>query len=685
MNMKGLFVLFFFLMYFAINSLGQNIIVDSLSSKVNPSVEDSAQVELHNDIAFELVNLSLYEDAKKHYVELLRIATKINYKKGIWAYWSGMTTILLNENKLDEALVSYFELEKLMTNEKADSANLGVLYASIANVYDAKALYNNAVEYNTKALNVFKYVGNKAYEAIILGNLASIYFKSKDYKSAINFHEKSLAIKKEFSSDYSVGTGYFNYAQVYDGLKDYQKTIDVLQTSISYLNKCNDEAGLALCYTSLGLCYVSLSDSLNGESVSLSTKEGSLLLSEKELLAKAFDYEFRAVEVFEKLGEKYQIGHAYNGVGTVLINQNKPQEAIKYYMKSYNMFKDTKIETAKAAAEGLAEGYKNLKQYKLAYKWQKNMVSLQKEIDGKTNPIELGKQQANLIYEQEKEIERLKHETELTITKFSFFQRENKIKQERDARNKWLLFLGTGVLLLLMVLFFVRRNLEARNKLLLESEKVKVAKIDLLESEKKQAILLSSIEGEEKERERIALELHDGVASVLTGVRLKLSTGKLSEIDLEHKLKELNQEIRNISHQLAIPSLKDVNIVEHFFEELISNAFSNIEVDLSCFPEGDLLPFQEFEKKNIYRIVQELFQNVTKHAQASHVMVSYSRTEDGMNIIIEDNGVGFDTDSSKKGIGFDNIQKRLLSLNGELSIDSSPNRGTCVIIQIKSV
>jgi signal transduction histidine kinase len=683
--MKSLFILLLLLFSLVSSFISQNSTIDSLSSKLDITIEDSVQAELLNDVAFELVNLSLYKEAKEHYTSLLNVSMKINYKKGIWAYWSGMATILLNENKLDEALESYFELEKQMKKGKADSANLGVLYASIANVYDAKSLYNHSVEYHTKALSLFQKVKNKPYEAVVLGNLGSIYFKSKDYESSIQFHEKSLIIKKEISSDYSIGTGYFNYAQVYDRLKNYQKTIDLLNISISYLEKCNDQAGVALCYTSLGLCYVSLSDSLEGKSVNLLTKEGSLLLSKKELLSKAFNYELMAITIFESLNENYQIGHAYNGIGTVLINQNRPEKAIEYYKKAYDKFKNTKLETAKAATEGLAEGYKDLKQYDLAYQWQKEMLRIQKEIDGNTNPIELGKQQANIIYQQDKEIEELKHERELVTANLASIKRENMIKSERDSRNKLLFVAGALLLLVIGLFFFVRRSLQAKNDLLTASEKVKSSTIQLLELENKQTTLLSSIEGEEKERERIALELHDGVASALTGVRLKMSTGRLTETELGQNLKEINEEIRSISHQLAIPSLKDIGIAELFFEQLISNAFSKIEVDLSCFPEGDLLPFNAQEKKSVYRIVQELFQNISKHAKATQVMVSYSNSEDEVNIIIEDNGLGFNVDENKKGIGFDNIQKRLLSLNGKFSLDSSPGRGTCAIIQIKKV
>ncbi|MCT4582689.1 MAG: tetratricopeptide repeat protein [Flavobacteriales bacterium] len=667
--MKRFFLLFSYFLI-ALPYCTQNAVLDSLTAAIRPQVNDSSQAILHNDIAHEFVKLSLYDEAKSHYQKVLTISQATNFKKGIWSYWSGMATILLNENKLNEALVSYSQLEQQMQEDHADSSSLGVLYASIANVHDALSNYNKAVEYNNKALTIFK-DNNPPYEAIILGNLGSIYFKNDDYQNAIKHHEQSLAIKKVHSSDHSIGTGLLNYAQVYDRTKNYPKAIAILQESILYLERCNDQAGLALCYTSLGLCYVSLSDSTYNDSILLNNTNNDQLLTPKELLAKAYEYEEKAISIFEKMGENFQIGHAYNGIGTVLVNQNKPKEAIAYYLLSYNQFKDSKLETAKAAAEGLAEAYKDLKQYQLAYQWLQKMHHIQDTIDQQTNAIELGRQQANMIYQQEKEIADLKHKQELSRAQLLFIQEKNLLKTQRDNRNKWILILILLFLFTFISFYFIRKNLRTRNM--------------LLETEQQQTVLLSTIEGEEQERERIALELHDGVASAITGLRLKVTTGTVEPSELEQQLTAINTEIRTISHQLAPPPTKDFINVESFFERLISEAFSKHEISLTCYPENDIFTIENQAITNLYRVIQELFQNITKHAQANAVSISYSREQNELNIIIEDNGIGFDSAITKKGIGFENIKKRLLPLNGQLTIDTALGRGTCIIIQINNL
>lgn len=657
--MKQFLILFFSLSPMLSSIYGQNKTLDSLYQKIAETTNDSVKAELHNDIAFELVNLSLYEKAQQHYKSLYEISSKINYTKGQWAYWSGMATILLNENKLDEALASYFELKKLMQKQEADSVNFAVLYSSIANVYDAKSMYNNAVEYHSKALSIFNKADNKPYEAIVLGNLASIYFKNQDYDNAIKFHEQSLEIKKVHSSPYSIGTGLFNYAQVYDRLKNNQKTIDLLNESIVYLEEANDQAGLALCYTSLGLTYVNLTENNFKDTFKIDGNDNTVL-SKEELLKKAFDYQIKAISIFDSLNERYQIGHAYNGAGTVLINQKKPQKALEYYHKSYNQFADTKLEIAKVAAEGLAEGHKDLKQFDSAYYWQKEMITILNKIDEQTNAIELGRQQAKLIYQQEKEIEQLKNE-----------QQTNKLINEKNTRTRFIIGLLILIISLLTIFYFIRKNLQTKNNLLI--------------IEKEQTSLLSTIEGEEKERERISIELHDGIASALTGLRLKLASKNITTEELEDNLKVINSEIRTISHQLTTPKIEQLNTTKPFFEQLISTSFTHQNVNLTCFPEDDKLNLSKQNIHNLYRTIQEVFQNIVKHAKASEINISYNRSEQLINIIIEDNGIGFDIENTKKGIGLDNIQKRLLPLNGEIEIDSSLGRGTCIIINIKIV
>ena len=90
-------------------------------------------------------------------------------------------------------------------------------------------------------------------------------------------------------------------------------------------------------------------------------------------------------------------------------------------------------------------------------------------------------------------------------------------------------------------------------------------------------------------------------------------------------------------------------------------------------------------KINIFRIIQELFTNVQKHAEASTVFLQIVKDQNFINISVEDNGVGFDSYKKSLGIGLDNINDRVKTLKGEIEIDSKLGKGTSVTMQIPLV
>ena len=87
------------------------------------------------------------------------------------------------------------------------------------------------------------------------------------------------------------------------------------------------------------------------------------------------------------------------------------------------------------------------------------------------------------------------------------------------------------------------------------------------------------------------------------------------------------------------------------------------------------------QKLHLFRIIQEQVNNILKHAHASRVLISLSKSCNNIQLVIKDNGVGFDVKSSRKGIGISNIIQRVKALNGHFHIVSEKNSGTAVIIR----
>jgi signal transduction histidine kinase len=197
----------------------------------------------------------------------------------------------------------------------------------------------------------------------------------------------------------------------------------------------------------------------------------------------------------------------------------------------------------------------------------------------------------------------------------------------------------------------------------------------------------------EQERIRLARELHDGLGSMLSGIKHSFSSIK-NNIHLDNKqdvvfdasIEKLNisiKEIRNISHSMMDTDLLLQNGLENALKDYCRNL--NYPGSMKIVFEGvglENLPFKEEQAFHILRIVQELLQNVLKHSKATEVIVQVGKHKHQLNITVEDNGVGFDTAKVvlKDGIGLKNITERLKILRGKMDIKSEMEKGTSVFI-----
>ncbi|MFK8058915.1 MAG: ATP-binding protein [Polaribacter sp.] len=236
--------------------------------------------------------------------------------------------------------------------------------------------------------------------------------------------------------------------------------------------------------------------------------------------------------------------------------------------------------------------------------------------------------------------------------------------------------------------YFSKRKFVKKVHELELAQKYEKEKNDAIVKEKERG-LKALIDAQETERGRIARELHDGVVQQIGSIILKsrnffskqdLSKEKESQ-ELLERLENSNQDLRNISHQMMPRALKELGILSAL-NDLLENSltFVNIKFSLEHFNIEERLP-QKIEI-TIYRIVQELINNIIKHSKASEVSVQLFNAKNSIILIVEDNGVGFTSDKKKKGIGLLNISSRLDMVNGAVNFEPSPKSGTLVTIKI---
>lgn len=201
-----------------------------------------------------------------------------------------------------------------------------------------------------------------------------------------------------------------------------------------------------------------------------------------------------------------------------------------------------------------------------------------------------------------------------------------------------------------------------------------------LESER----LAALHEGQEKERTRIARDLHDGLGQILTAVKMQVSLSRQGHSSdyLNRLIDEAISETVRISENLLPSSLNDFDL-STCLERLCSqiNIATNLPVSFEQLGETSLL--DRLQKINLFRIAQEGINNAVKHANASHIHVQLTQTEENTLLTIEDNGVGIMNSPGMNSFrhGLANMRERAEMMGGKLIIESDKNRGTLLIAE----
>ena len=190
--------------------------------------------------------------------------------------------------------------------------------------------------------------------------------------------------------------------------------------------------------------------------------------------------------------------------------------------------------------------------------------------------------------------------------------------------------------------------------------------------------LTAFMKGEEKERERIGKELHDNIGSKLSYLK-RFVYEKFKDPEVDSTVDDLCNNVRSLSHEISQSELKLVGLV-NALSDLAQNYSSGTHLTVefnSYYPPKTI---SENISNNLFRIVQEALNNIIKHADASRVDIQLIGHRENITIAIEDDGKGFDSNSTTNGLGLKNMFSRVQELNGELSIDSKLNSGTSILI-----
>lgn len=627
-------------------------LVDSLVKQLTTAKEDSNKVKLY----MELGNNIGYYDARKalEYAQQgLVLSEKINYPLGM-----ARTRYLLGNTYLD---LGDYEKSKTFLDESEkifESLNrvdmIGMINNARGNWYYMQSDMWNAAHYYTKATEIFHNMKDTMREIFPYQNLIASLGETKNYEKAVSLSKKLLEILK-YRDDSSQIAHALNH-------------IVLNNTALGKMEEARQYIPGLLAYISSSLDFNLVADSYNviGEYYYQNNYYDTAISYYKLALEKA-------------LRNNYQPAQYNLSLGAAYLKTNDLPLAYQYLTKAISLANEANSKDIYyRICLPLSGYYEKVNDYKNAYKYLQEYTKLNDSI--LVTETRQYSTQLEAVYENNKK------ENEILQLKTEELNKTLAIKK----RNNYL-YLAAGLLLLTAILFTVKlRNKSIKQKLLEQEKQLQQEKISSLEKEQQVISLQSMITGQETERSRIARDLHDGLGGLFSTVKMYFSTlqherPELSGDPLFIKSFELadnaSVEMRRIAHNLMPEVLMKLGLIN-----AVQDLCNNINVGRLM-----VISFQHYGMEErltssmevmLYRIIQELLNNIIKHAQATEVIIQFNRHSDRLTITVEDNGRGFNaTEVGDNTAGISTIRSRVNYLNGQLNIDSKTGVGTTVIME----
>jgi signal transduction histidine kinase len=254
---------------------------------------------------------------------------------------------------------------------------------------------------------------------------------------------------------------------------------------------------------------------------------------------------------------------------------------------------------------------------------------------------------------------------------------------QKEKLDIALSFVAASLFVLLFVIAAVmlfRIYLKRKNKLLLEKEMMNI--------QFEQTLLQSKLEIQEQTFADISREIHDNIGQVLSLARINLNTiqseNDAAKIDLVDELMgKALLDLRTLSHSLDTDLIRNKGWVPPV-TKLLLDLQKTGKYSTTCLIADDLPRLGSDKPIILFRMIQEMINNIIKHASASHIDFTASAENGRLLIRLEDNGKGFNRTAVAAGSGLRNLESRAKMINADLEIKSEETRGTCIIVSIKT-
>jgi signal transduction histidine kinase len=223
--------------------------------------------------------------------------------------------------------------------------------------------------------------------------------------------------------------------------------------------------------------------------------------------------------------------------------------------------------------------------------------------------------------------------------------------------------------LLFAIVLAIRYRRTIHNNLKLIKEK----------TEHEASTILREIEIQDLERRKIAQDLHDDLGTTISAIKLIITNQYTSDIGLKNMITKANNDIRQFFTKLTVSDFNNEKI-SNIVEQTISNLQRLNQMDFKLIVSGDETLIPDYLVKPLSRMAIELLLNTIKHSSASEATIQLITDIEQVQLIVEDNGKGFDLQKPQKGMGIANIHSRTERCGGKVHFSSSQTGTTVIVI-----
>jgi len=552
------------------------------------------------------------------------------------------SSLIVRTDSMHDNLKAITILDSLIQLPKIDVKEKVEAMMRLATLYIKTQQLDKATQLSIKGVDIAKQYRFDTAHANFYKLIGAVNYYNNQYAQAIHYFFKSAMLAKEKGILYLEVINYQNIGGVYIDFNKKDSGKIFLHKAIELSKNCGIK-----CQTSkltairlLGTIYEREKKFALTEKLYQKGFQEALLLKDTTVICSYLIY---SAELFQQMNKiDKAIDFAEQAISLMRLQTGRNEHSFLFALKF------------------LGRKYQLVGKHKEAAKLMLDAINLQAELSKKQ-----GQQQVNELSTKFK-VKELEQEKDLEMAK---------TKTEKQQKQILLLSLF-GLMLLIVVSLLV---FYVKNKKKEAAQQLKLTK--------------AIVEAEESERKRIASDLHDGVGQLFSAVKMNLS-GLLDRIELN---KEEDQFLAEKTMALVDESCKEVRVISHKMMPnflLKSGIASDIRSFIEKIDESSLkIHFEtkgfteqlEFNEEVIlYRVIQELINNVIKHAKANELHLMLEKTKDQIHVLIADNGTGFNYEAAiaKGGLGLKNILVRIEYLKGTIEFLNNKPMGSLVKIFI---